>query len=298
MSSPSESARGALYALAAYGAWGLSPLFWKQFGDVPPEELLAHRVVWAMVVFYLLLRAAGRGKQFFSAWRDRATVLAMLASSALIGCNWFLYIWSVTHEHIVEASLGYFINPLVNVVLGTIFLKERLRPLQWVAVLLAASGVLLLTVSVGRIPWIALTLAGSFGIYGLVRKTAPVDALLGSNLETSLLAPLGAGWLIWMTSSGQIQSGGSVGQWGWLLGTGLMTALPLLWFSNAARRLPLSILGFFQYIAPTGQLLLGVLLYNEPFSAVELRSFVMIWSALALLTIETWMHSRRPANAA
>jgi len=294
MNQRSTTTAGILYALAAYGAWGLSPLFWKNLSTLPALEVLGHRVVWAMVVFFVLLLLRGRWRELLQAYRTPIYRRVFLISAVLIGVNWYLYVWAVNNEFILQASLGYFINPLFNVVLGMLFLKEKLRPWKWVAVGLAGLGVLQLTLQAETFPWIALCLVVSFGIYGLVRKTAPADALLGSNLETSFLVPLAVGYLIFLGSRGELSISSASGElWFFILGTGLMTAFPLLWFSNAARRLPLSTLGFFQYIAPTGQFLLAVLVYKEPFSAIQLRSFVLIWIALAVFSVEIHFHQKR-----
>lgn len=289
-----ERFKGGIYALLAYGAWGFSPMFWKQVEAVPPLETLAHRVVWALLVFYLLLRFRNRVGELVEKARQPRVLRVFALSAALIAFNWCLYVYAVFSAQIVEASLGYFINPLLNVALGMVFLGERLRPAQWVAVLLAAAGVVQLSVAAGGLPWIALSLALSFGLYGLVRKTAPVGALLGSNLETGLLLPAAVGYLGWLVLRGDSAfTAADPRTLFFLAASGLMTALPLLWFSNAARRLPLKTLGFFQYLAPTGQLLLGVLVYGEPFTAVQVRSFLCIWIALALFTVENHLARRR-----
>lgn len=291
--------QGSIYALLAYGAWGFSPVFWKQVAGVPALETLGHRVVWALIVFYLLLRWRGRAGELVVAARQPRVQRTFLLAAALIAFNWGLYVYAVYSAHIVEASLGYFINPLLNVALGMLFLGERLRPAQWLAVALAALGVVQLALGIGSLPWIALGLAGSFGLYGLVRKTAPVDALLGSNLETAILLPPALAYLGWLALRGESAATSADGRTlAFLVASGLMTALPLLWFSNAARRLPLKTLGFFQYLAPSVQLLLGVLVYGEPFTAVELRAFGCIWVALAIFTVESHVARRRDRRAA
>jgi chloramphenicol-sensitive protein RarD len=294
MNQRSTTTTGILYALGAYGAWGLAPLFWKNLGSIPTREILGHRVLWAMVVFLVLLALRGRVRELQAAYGSSRYRRAFLASAALIGINWYLFIWAVNHEHILQASLGYFVNPLFNVALGMIFLKERLRPWQWVSVGLASLGVLQMAVQGDEIPWVAISLVVTFGFYGLVRKTAPADALLGSNLETSFLLPLAVGYLVFLGVRGEAAFASADGRTlAFIAATGLMTALPLLWFSNAARRLPLSTLGFFQYLAPTGQFLLAVLVYDEPFTAVELRSFVVIWIALAVFSVEMSLFQRK-----
>jgi chloramphenicol-sensitive protein RarD len=296
-----QALRGGLYALGAYGAWGLSPLYWRQLNDIPPLELIGHRVLWGMLLFFLLLTWRGRRGELAAALRQPRTLGLFALTALLLGTNWFLFIYSVAVGQVVEASLGYFINPLLNVVLGFLFLRERPRPVQWIAVALAAAGVTCLAVTglgaSAGVPWIGLTLAATFGLYGLVRKTAKADALLGSNLETLWMLPLAVLYVVWLTASGEAA-------WPhvptttqlWVPVTGAMTALPLLWFSNAARRLPLTTLGFFQYIAPTAQFLLAVFAFGEPFSRAELLGFVLIWIALATFAIESRVARPRPAG--
>lgn len=292
------SAAGVLYAIGAYGAWGISPLYWKLLSDLPALEVIAFRVLWGMVLLLGLLYWRRRGGEVREALRSPRVLRAFAVSALLIGINWYLYLYAVYTDQILQASLGYFINPLFNVVLGMVFLHERLRPAQWVAVGLAALAVARLAAQADTFPWISLTLVVSFGVYGLVRKTAPADALLGMNLETGFLVPVAAGYLFLLVGRGDATFVAAQGSLLLLLAfTGVMTALPLLWFSNAARRLPLSTLGFFQYIAPTGQFLLAVLLYREPFSAIQLRSFILIWIALAIFSLEAHFHHRRRVSA-
>ncbi len=294
MADSRTTSSGVLYALAAYVAWGLAPLFWKHLTSFPTAEVLAIRIVAAMAVFLTLLAWRGRLGELRRGYGDPRILRSFLLSGLLIGVNWYLFVYAVGTGKILQASLGYFMNPLFNVLLGMLFLGERLRRWQWAAVALASFGVLLLTLKSESFPWIALCLMASFGFYGLVRKTSPADALLGSNLETSLLAPLALGYLVWLGVQGQahfLEAPSS--QYIFLLGTGFMTALPLLWFSNAARRLPLSTLGFFQYLAPTGQFLLAVLVYGEPFTAAQLASFLCIWMALAVFAVEAHRHRLR-----
>lgn len=287
--------RGALYALLAYGAWGLSPIFWKELVHLPVELVLAHRVIWAAVVFYLLLRWTGGAKGLGRAMVSRSA-LVLFTTALLLVTNWFIYLFAVSTNRILDASLGYFINPLLNVVLGMLVLGERLRGGQWIAVALALVGVLRLATAADRFPWIALALAGSFGLYGLLRKTAPQDALLGSNIETGFMIPVALVYLLAPTGGGEAMQALAPVDWMLLLGTGLQTALPLLWFSSAARRLPLSTLGFFQYIAPSLQFLLAVFWFAEPFDAVKLQSFGLIWAALAVFSLEANRHRRRIAR--
>jgi chloramphenicol-sensitive protein RarD len=288
---------GGLYALAAYGTWGLSPLFWRQLEAIPPLEIIGHRVLWGMLLFFLLLSWRGRRGELAVALRRPRTLGTFALTALLLGINWFLFIYSVYIDRVVEASLGYFINPLLNVVLGFVFLRERPRPVQWLAVLLTAAGVVRLattgTGAIEGVPWIGLTLAATFGFYGLVRKTAKADALLGSNLETLWMLPPALGYLAWLTASGQdAWNQAPASTLVWVPLTGFMTAFPLLCFSNAARRLPLTTLGFFQYIAPTCQFLLAVFAFGEPFTRAELVGFVLIWIALAVFAVESSMIRR------
>ena len=287
--------RGAVFALLAYGAWGLSPIFWKELVHLPVGLVLAHRVIWAAVVFYFLLRFSGGAKGLGRAMASRSGLI-LFATAVLLVANWFIYLLAVNTDRILDASLGYFINPLLNVVLGMLVLGERLRGAQWIAVGLAAAGVLRLATAADHFPWIALALAGSFGLYGLLRKTAPQDALLGSNIETGYMIPFAMLFLLTPSAGGEAMQGLESVDWLLLLGTGLQTALPLLWFSSAARLLPLSTLGFFQYIAPSLQFLLAVFWFGEPFDAVKLQSFGLIWAALAVFSFEADQHRRRAAR--
>ena len=287
--------RGAVYALLAYGAWGLSPIFWKELTHLPVELVLAQRVIWAALVFYLLLRWTGGARGLGKAMVSRSALI-LFATAVLLVANWFIYLLAVNTDRILDASLGYFINPLLNVVLGMLVLGERLRPGQWAAVALALAGVLRLATSADRFPWIALALAGSFGLYGLLRKTAPQNALLGSNIETGFMIPFALTFLLMPSAGGEAIRGLAPVDWLLLIGTGLQTALPLLWFSSAARLLPLSTLGFFQFIAPSLQFLLAVFWFGEPFDAVKLQSFGLIWTALAVFSLEADRNRRRLAR--
>jgi chloramphenicol-sensitive protein RarD len=285
---------GILQAALAYVCWGLFPLYFKALQQVPPLEMLAHRVAWSLLFVMIILAWQRRFAWLGPALRDRRTVATFVASSALISINWFVYIWAVTHGRVVEASLGYFINPLVNVLVGALFLHERLRRAQWAAVALAALGVLWLTWQAGHPPWIALVLACSFASYGLLRKTAPLGALEGLALETLLLGPLAIAALWWWTAGGTavfVQS--SLDTQALIAAAGPITAIPLLLFAAGARRIPFSLLGLLQYIGPTLQLLLGVLLFGEAFGPDRAIGFALIWAALALYSFESWWRSRR-----
>ncbi|OWW21889.1 EamA family transporter RarD [Noviherbaspirillum denitrificans] len=278
---------GILYAASAYALWGVFPLYFKSLQEIPPLEILLHRMVWSLV-FVAGVLAFRRQWAWLGAVIKQPKVLAGFAASALLlSSNWFIYIWAVNNGHVVDSSLGYFINPLFNVLLGMLILRERLRPVQWVAVGIAAFGVAWLTWHGGKLPWIALLLATTFALYGLLRKTAALGALEGLALETLLLFPLAAGYLALLTAQGQnhFTTASTTSQW-LLAAAGPITAIPLLLFASGARRIPLSLLGLLQYIGPTLQLLLGVWLYHEPFGGARLAGFALIWSALAVYTAE------------
>lgn len=270
-------------AAGAYFIWGLWPLYWRLLESIPALQIMAQRVVWcaSFVLLYLILR-------YRLAWlaplRASPRVLMLLVVTALlIGCNWWLYIWAVNAGHVVETSLGYFINPLVSVALGVLVLRERLNPRQWLAVAIALSGVAYLTFAFGQPPWIALGLALSFGAYGLLRKVAHVGAVPGLAVESAvLLLPALAILLATSGGSGQIFAGLDAWTVGLLIATGPTTALPLIWFAYGARRVPLSLMGILQYIAPSLQLLCAVLVFNEPFTRTHLIGFACIWAALAI----------------
>jgi len=283
-----QARAGVAYGLAAYAWWGLVPIYFKAVVFVGALEVLAHRVVWSVVLLSLLMLFQRRWRAALEVLRSPRTALTLAGTTVLIASNWFVFIWAVGHDRVLESSLGYFINPLVNVLLGFVFLGERLTRWQSASVLLAGAGVAYLTLSYGRFPWIALVLAGSFGVYGLLRKTAPVGSLVGLTVETSLLCPLALGYLVWLRARGDAAFGaGSVGVDVLLALAGVVTAVPLLWFASAARRLRLATVGFLQYLAPTGHFLLAVLTFGEPFTRTHLVSFACIWTALAVYSIDT-----------
>jgi chloramphenicol-sensitive protein RarD len=291
---PPDPRAGLAMGLGAYLSWGFIALYFRLVRHVPPVGVVAFRVLWSVLFLALLLTALGGWPDVRRAIRSRPTLLALGASSLLIGVNWVVFVWAIEHAQLVQASLGYFINPLVSVLLGLTFLKERLRPTQWAACALAAVGVMVLTASVGRLPWVALALAFSFGFYGLMRKTAPVGALVGLSVETALLAPLSLAYVLLSPRT----AGLSPGTHGLLALAGPVTALPLLMFAGAARRLKLSTIGFLQYLAPTCQLLLAVLAFGEPFTRVQAVSFCLIWAALAVFSVDSAMAFRRRAARA
>jgi chloramphenicol-sensitive protein RarD len=283
-----------LYAGGAFLAWGFSPVYWKALQSVPALEIVAHRVVWSFLFLAVLILVQGRWCEFRSALGSPRVLLELSLTTLLVSGNWLLYIWAVNAGHLLQASLGYYINPLVNVLLGMVFLRERLRRPQALAVLLACTAVVLRSVSFGQFPWIALTLGFSFGLYGLIRKIAPVGSLVGLAVETLLLTPIGAAYLVYleMHGAGALLHGGlAVGVL--LVGTGVFTAVPLLLFNLGARRINLSTVGLMQYTAPSGMFLLAVFAYGEPFTAVQAWTFVLIWSALAIYSLDSVRAFRR-----
>jgi chloramphenicol-sensitive protein RarD len=289
---------GLAYALAAYLAWGVSPIYFKALAGVPAQEILAHRVVWSVVLLGALLAATSGLGALGRAFADRRRAALLAGTAALISVNWFLYIWSVNAGRLLEASLGYFVNPLVNVLLGVVFLRETLsRPQRW-AVALAAAGVVVLLVRLGTFPWISLTLALTFGVYGLLRKRAAVDALAGLFLETAFLAPAALAFLLFLGVRGRGAFGGSAATTALLVAAGAVTAIPLLWFGHGVHRLRLSTLGLVQYVAPTAQFLLAVLAYHERFTPAHAVAFAFIWASLAVYTADALARTRAaPASA-
>jgi chloramphenicol-sensitive protein RarD len=289
--------RGVLNAAAAYTLWGLFPLYFKLVSEIPALEITAHRVIWSLVFMLGVLLVLRRWAWLGPALRNPRVRSVFLGSSLLLAANWFIYVWAVTHGRVVEASLGYFINPLFNVLLGRLVLGERLRRGQWAAVALAAFGVAWLTWHQGSLPWIALALAGSFGTYGLVRKTAPLGAIEGLVLESLVLAPLAAAGLLWAGWHGQTVFQHATPATQLLLAaSGPLTAVPLLFFGAAARRIPLSLLGMLQYIGPTLQLLIGVWVFGEAFGGARAQGFAMIWCACGVFSLDLWLHSRSQAG--
>jgi chloramphenicol-sensitive protein RarD len=288
---PDERARGLGFALAAYLAWGLLPLNFKALVPTPALEVLAHRVVWSVLLLAALLAARAGAAAFRAAFRpDRLPLLA--ATTALIATNWLVYIWAVQAGRVLEASLGYFVNPLVNVLLGVAFLGERLSGRQRVAVLLAAAGVAVLVLRAGTFPWLSLVLALSFGLYGLLRKRAGTDAIAGLLAETALLAPPALLFLALRAATGEGAFGGGARTSLLLVAAGPITALPLVWFTLAVHRLRLSTVGLVQYVAPTGQFLLAVLLYREPFGGAHAAAFACIWASLAIYSWDALARAR------
>ena len=290
--------KGIWFAAGAYVIWGLFPIYWKQLSSVPALQLLGHRIVWS---FLFLIAVVFFTKQIntFRVEAANKRVLGVYAIAALlIGVNWLTYVWAVNAGYIVETSLGYFINPLLSVLLGVIFLRERLRPLQWLPVGLATLGVAYLTLVYGRPPWIALVLAFTFGLYGLVKKIAPLGSLHGLTLETGILFLPALIFLTFMGISGEgAFLEGSLKTDILLVGAGIVTAVPLLFFASAARRIPLVMIGLMQFIAPTIQFMIGVFIYDEPFSHNQLIGFSIVWLALIIFWIEGYMANRKSIPA-
>jgi chloramphenicol-sensitive protein RarD len=278
---------GLAYGLAAFGFWGFVPVYFKAVGVVPPLEVLAHRVVWAVPLLAALVLIQRQGGAIRRAVGSSRTIAVLLVTTALIAVNWYVFIWAMANDRVLQASLGYFINPLVNVALGVVFLREHLSRAAMVAVVLAAAGVGYLAVLGGEIPWVALTLAVTFGLYGLLRKTVAVGAVVGLTVETTLLTPVAVAYVAWLGRAGRLAFGsGTLSLDLLLVLAGVVTTVPLLLFTQAARLLPLSTLGFLQYLAPSMHFALAVLAYGEPFHGHDLITFGCIWVAIAIFTAD------------
>jgi chloramphenicol-sensitive protein RarD len=285
---------GIINATLAFLCWGLFPIYFHALNEVPPGQILAHRVVWSLLFLAIVLTFRRQWKWLPAVLRQPRVIGSFVASAFLLSANWLVYIWAVNNGHVIEGSLGYFINPLVNIMFGYLILKERLRRVQWMAIALAALGVAWLTWQTGSVPWIALILASTFGAYGLMRKTAALGALEGLSFETMVLFPLALGYLVWLSlhgANGFVNSASDSTRW-LLIAAGPITAIPLLLFASGARKIPLAVLGMLQYISPTIQFLLGVWLFHEAFTAERLVGFLLIWSALALYAAEGLWRNR------
>lgn len=290
---------GIVFAILAFLCWGLFPVYFHAINEVASLQILAHRVLWSLA-FLLIVLAWRRQWRWLAQLRQPRVFWRFAGSALLLSANWLVYIWAVNHGHVLDASLGYFINPLINIMLGYVLLKERLRPAQWGAIAIAALGVAWLTWQAGNVPWIALFLALSFGGYGLLRKTASLGTLEGLSLETMLLFPLAAAYVGWLSVHGAndfVNTDSDLTRW-LLIAAGPITAIPLLLFASAARQIPLSILGLVQYLTPTLQFLLGVWMFKEAFSHERLIGFALIWGALALFAAEGLLKRAQaePAN--
>ncbi len=292
-----DSLSGVVYASSAFLIWGLSPIYWKVLHNIPAFEIIMHRVIWSFLFLVMILFFQGHWNEFMKAVKRPQTFVTLLPTTVLLGVNWFIYIWAVNNEHILQASLGYFINPLINVLLGMVFLKERLKRMQTVSLALAVIAVLYLTFYYGEFPWIALSLAFAFGFYGLIRKVAPVSSLVGLFIEMLFLSGPALAYILFLNSKGI----GALFRISFkidlfLMGAAFLTALPLLLFTLGTRRLNLSTVGFLQYIAPSCMFLLGVFLYKEPISSARIFAFVLIWTALFIYSADAARHYRRIKN--
>lgn len=287
----SPSTAGLLYALGAFGLWGLSPLYWRLLAHVPPPEILMHRIVWS--AFFLLFTLRSRRTELRRAATTPKTVAILLATTALIGANWYLYIKAIADHRVLDTSLGYYINPLVNVALGVLVLRERMRPLQAAAAVLAAAGVGWLVYARGELPMLSLVLAFTFATYALLRKIAPVDALAGLSFETFVLTPPCLAGIAWLASHGHVPLDART--WLLLAGGAGVTALPLLWFVEAARRLNLKTMGFLQFTSPTLQFLIAVFAFAEPLPRERLTSFALIWVGVLLYCADAVLAPRKAA---
>jgi chloramphenicol-sensitive protein RarD len=289
-----ESLVGMWYAIASYVAWGVLPLYWKALKHVPAREILAYRIIWSFIFLCLFNTLRKRWPDVKQAYANKRNRVSSLISAVIIGSVWFIYILAMITDHVVEASMGYYINPLISVVLGMIFLKERLTFWQNVAFVLAILGVAFLTIQYGRLPWIALSLAVGFGLYGLLRKTSSVGSITGLTAETAVLSPLAFGYVLFLIlgkTSSVVEA--TVATHLLLMGAGIVTAVPLVWFAKGARRIPLSMIGFFQYLAPTISLLLGIFVFKEPFTPTHLVCFGLIWVALIIFTLSQIRRMKR-----
>ncbi|GGK53964.1 EamA family transporter RarD [Amphritea balenae] len=296
MPTDTEQRKGILFALAAYGMWGLVPIYFKAVDHVSPFEVVAHRVLWSVAFLAIFIVATGRWQEFTRYLKQHRLVAGLLLSAIIISLNWLVFIWAVGQGRILEAALGYFINPLISVLLGMIFLSERLRRIQWLAIILAAIGVGYQLVLLGSLPWVALVLAFSFGFYGLLRKRLTVDPFSGLLIETLLLSPIALAYLFWLAQQNALQFQFTTDATTLLLiASGLVTSLPLICFAAGARRLTLTLNGLLQYIAPSIAFLLAVFIYNEPLDGNKLITFSFIWVGLIFFTLESLWQTKGKA---
>jgi chloramphenicol-sensitive protein RarD len=279
--------KGIWYGIGAYAFWGLFPIYWKWLVHVSALELISHRIIWSCVILLAIVLLTRQWRGFRQAIQAPRVLRIYIVAAILISINWLIYVWAVNAGFVIESSLGYFINPLVSVALGVIILRERLRSLQWVPIILALIGVVYLAFAYGSVPWIALSLACTFGLYGFVKKTAPLNSLYGLSLETSILIGPALLFLVYAEIIGQgaFLHTGAVAD-GLMMGAGVVTTIPLILFASAARRIPLSLMGILQYIAPTLQFLCGVWIYHEPFTQNQFIGFAIVWVALIIFAIE------------
>ena len=294
-----ETRLGVTYAGLSYFLWGLLPIYWKFLDNVNAQEILANRVVWSFIFMAVILLISRKWSLFLHTFKgfaqNKKQLVVLALASILISANWFTYIWAVNNGYMIETSLGYFMNPLVSILLGMVVLKEKLTAYQYASFVLAAIGVLIITISHGKVPWIAIVLALTFGLYGLAKKLINVDSSVGLTLETLMVTPIAAIYMVILFINGStafLSTGPKTDLL--LIGAGAATAIPLLYFAKGAQKIPLSLLGFLQYIAPTLTLLLGIFVYHEHFSSVQLLSFVFIWAALTIYSLsKTKLLSRK-----
>ena len=291
--SDDEIRRGYAFGISCYLLWGIMPIYFKFLLDITPVEIIAHRIGWSVLLLLVLALARRELASILLLMGNRRLVAALATSALLIAVNWLVYVWAVAHQHILAASLGYFLNPLVSVALGVVVLKERLRPMQMVAIGLALLGVVMLAFSALDTLWVTAMLAFSFAFYGLIRKVTPVDALPGLTIETLILFPVAGLYLGWLAVDGTLDFGQHLLSTLLLPLSGVLTSVPLLLFAQAARRLPLATIGLLQYVTPSIQFMVGYLLYDEPLGSTKLFSFLLIWIALAIFTYDTLGHLRR-----
>jgi chloramphenicol-sensitive protein RarD len=294
MSLTKQQKLGGIFAACAYSLWGIAPIYFKQIDTIPAVEILVHRIIWSFVLLFLIVLVLKQSDRVLQVMRQPKKLSILLLCAVLLGANWGLFIWAVNSKHMLDASLGYYINPLLNVLLGMVFLSEKLRKLQWAAVVLAGLGVAIQLITFGSLPWIALCLAGSFAIYGLIRKKLAVDAISGLFIESLLLLPLAL--FYWWQYADSYAVNLLHNSWqlnGWLIAAGIVTTVPLLCFIAGAQRLQLSTMGFFQYIGPSLMFGFGVWLYHEPFAVERLYTFGLIWTALLLYSVDAWQQSRQ-----
>lgn len=285
---------GFFAALAAFLGWGLLPIYWKQLQVVPPLEILCHRIVWSLVFASLLVTLQGRWRETMAPLSSKRTIGMLTLSSLLLGSNWLMYIWCVNNDQVLATSLGYYINPLMNALLGFVLLRERMTKLQVVAICFAIAGVVNSIVGIGHMPWLALAIAVTFALYGLMRKTAPMESLPGLLVETAIITPVALGYIIYLAVMGQGSFlSGPLRIDLFLIGAGIATSMPLFGFAFGARRLRLTTLGILQYLAPSIAFMLGVFVYKEPFTTSNLITFGCIWTALAIYSGESIWQVRR-----
>ena len=290
--------RGILYGIGAYALWGFFPIYWKVLHPVSALQVIGHRISWSFILLVAFIVITKQWQDFRSvALTSAKTIVIYAIAGVLLTINWLVYVWGVNQGFIVETSLGYFINPLLSVLLGVIFLRERLRLAQWIPVIIAAAGVIYLTFVYGRLPWIALSLAFSFGFYGLVKKLAPLGSLYGLTLETGIVFPAAVIYLIVMQINGAgafLHDSALIDLF--LVGAGVVTTIPLLMFASAAKQIPLTVVGLLQYIAPTLQFLIGIFIYKEPFDQSHLIGFAVVWVALIIFWVENYLAHRTPVE--